>query len=784
MPFFLSNRLLVWFPLVVFALPALAHSREALELWYEQPAEVWEEALPVGNGRLGAMVFGGVAEETIQLNEESIWAGPPVPTMPASAADGLKTARRLVFAGEYAKAEAVLVDRVMAERISPRSYQPLGELQLRLLHEGEPADYRRSLNLRRATAVTSYRIDGTRFRREVLASEPDDVILVRLTAEGDGVIDCDVSLSRQDAQIESAGGNRIMWRGQAKHGDAHLGVRYFAELAAECEGGTCTSSGGGLSIRGAKAVTLLITAATDYNRQAPESPLQKDRAAACSETLQAAASHGFDQLAARATASHRELFDRVSIDLGPSSPLPTDKRIKALQAGASDPDLAALYFQYGRYLLIGSSRPGNLPANLQGIWNPHIEAPWNADYHVNINLQMNYWPAEVANLSECHLPLLEFVEGLVPSGRETASALGCRGFCGGHTSDVWRFTAPNGKPKWGMWVVGPAWGAQHFLEHYRFTRGEALLRDRAFPVLREASQFFIDWLIDDPDTGLLVSGPSTSPENLFIAPGGDVAAVSMGCAMDQQIIWDLFTNTLEAAEVLGVDDQLIQQVRETRQRLSPTRIGVDGRVMEWSRPFVEQNEGHRHISHLFGVHPGRQFSFESTPDVMRAARKTLEHRLANGGGHTGWSRAWIINFWARLRDAEKAHENVVALFTKSTLPNLFDTHPPFQIDGNFGGTAGVAEMLLQSHAVSNKGPVVELLPALPDAWPRGSVEGLRARGGYEIDLAWDAGQLTGGTLTSLSGVPGVVVYGDKRQALDLPAGESISLAELFSAVEP
>jgi len=756
------------------------------QLWYSQPAGRWTEALPVGNGRLGAMCFGGVANARIQLNEESVWAGPPAPGDTPAMRELLPAAREAWFAGDYGKAES-LVARGMGERISPRSYQTLGDLHITLVGLViEPEKYRRQLDLRTAIATTTFEIGGVTYTRQVFASPVDDVLVVRLEASESGGLSLDATLDRPaDFAVEQQNNGDLVMYGQAQHKGKQLGVRWHTTLRTANEGGQVVREGDRVSVRQATAVTFYLAAATDYNRKSPQQPLDDDLAERCTATLDQAAGKSFAQLRDDHVRAHQALFDRVTLDLGSedNDDLPTDQRLERVQQGVSDPGLEALYFQYGRYLLISCSRPGCLPSNLQGLWNEHIEAPWNSDYHLNINTQMHYWPAEVTGLSECHLPLLELTERLIPAGQQTAKTMfAARGATAGHTTDAWLWTSIIGRPQYGMWPHGLGWNALHFTEHFRFTGDLQFLRKRAYPLLTEASLFYLDYLTPHPDTGELVAGPDTSPENTYRGRDGKSHHVSMGPSMSQQIIWETFTATLEAAELLGVDDEFTAEVRSARDNLHLPQIGEDGRLMEWIEPFDEPEPGHRHISHLFAVHPGRQYNRADTPQMLAAARKSIDYRLANGGGHTGWSRAWVINMFARFGDGEQAHENVEALLAKSTHPNLLDNHPPFQIDGNFGGTAGMAEMLVQSH-VQHEPPSgsyeIELLPALPSAWPDGSVTGLHARGGFVVDIQWQEGKLQQATVRSTGGDHCWLRYGDQQRELELADGESVTVdAEL------
>jgi len=549
--------------------------RSDLRLWYRQPAQKWTEALPIGNGRLGAMVFGGTTVERIQLNEDTLWAGPPVPEDRVGAYKHIAKARKLIFEGKYSEAQRIMQREVMAPRISPRSHQTLGDLRLRFPRGQVITDYRRELDLDTGIARVIYRDGDATFTREVFASAVDQCIVVRLSCDKPNSITVDVGLDRPvDFELGLVGPDTLSMSGQASQDGKHKGVKYCTQMQAKHEGGQIEAKDKTISISKADAVTLLLAAATDYNFDEPYKPLKSDLGLVCAKQLSAVGKRSFERIKADHIAEHRRLFRRVSLDLGttPAAGEPTDERLRALREGADDPALTALYFQFGRYLLISCSRPGTMPSNLQGLWNGHIAAPWNADYHININIQMNYWPAEVTNLSECHEPFFKLTEALVPSGRKTArDVYNCRGFVAHHTTDAWLHTSPFGSVGYGMWPMGAAWCTQHFMEHYRFGGDEKFLKTRAYPVLKEASLFFLDWLVEHPRTGKLVSGPSNSPENRFRTPDGKTCNLSMGPSMDQEIIWDTFTNLIEAAEILGIDDDFVREVIAARSKLALAR---------------------------------------------------------------------------------------------------------------------------------------------------------------------------------------------------------------------
>ncbi len=754
-----------------------------LKLWYAEPARAWTHALPVGNGRLGAMVFGGAAEARYQINEDSLWCGRPHDYARDGAARYLPEIRRLLLDGKQREAEQLAMEHFMSSPLRQVPYQPFGDLKLTFHGHEEVEAYHRELDLDTAIATTTYRVDGVTYTRQTFASFPDQVLVVRLWCDEPGALRFTATLTSPNEEVRTWKvddrtlailGRARDFKMQGVETPMPGAVRFEGRCQVRISGGRATVDDGQIEVEGANAATLILAMATNVRTY---KDLSADPGQRCDEALRRAAEKTPRQICDAHVADHQALFRRVSLDLGPArtAELPTDQRVLKF-AEREDPQLAALFFQYGRYLMIASSRAGGQPANLQGLWNESTSPPWDSKYTVNINTEMNYWLTEPTNLGECGRPLFDALVEIAESGRSTAKKhYDASGWVLHHNFDLWRGTAPINASNHGIWPTGGAWLCQHLWWHYVYGGDKQFLRDRAYPLMKGAAEFFVDYLIEDPrsDRRWLISGPSNSPEN-----GGLV----MGPTMDHQIIRDLFANTAEAARVLDVDEEFAKRLDALRVRIAPNRIGRHSQLQEWLEDKDDPKNDHRHVSHLWGLFPGSEITVD-TPELLAAARQSLIFR---GDGGTGWSRAWKINFWARLLDGDHAHLMLKNLLTLTDSPltdykgggvyaNLFDAHPPFQIDGNFGATSGITEMLMQSHRRDAEGRyIIELLAALPSVWPEGRISGLRARGGFTLDIAWKNGMLSEAYIKGSGDNSCIVRYGHKTVQIE-PATASIRL---------
>ena len=763
-----------------------------LKLWYEHPADAsvpddkngwnddpeWLKSLPLGNGSLGVMVFGDVNRERIQLNEESMWSGSPDDNDNPDAPKYQDKIRKLLFEGRYREATALTDQTQICKRAGSGygngakvpfgCFQTLGDLWIDWGKNAEYQDYYRELDLNDAVVRVHYTQEGVTYTREIFTSYPDQVMVAKFTADKPGQISISCSMTRPERYRTFSEDNQLIMTGALSDGKGGDGLEYMARLKASIKNGTVEYSDSAITVKNADEVVLLLSASTDYKLKYPEYK-GRDYKNITRQNIERAIQKNYAGLLKAHTSDYRQFFNRVSINLGSNTKdtIPTDQRVQRFKETKNDAHLYELVFQYGRYLLISSSRPGTLPANLQGIWANKIQTPWNGDYHTDVNIEMNYWPAEVTNLSEMHLPMFDLIASLVEPGSKTAQVqYNSKGWVVHPITNVWGYTSPGESASWGMHTGAPAWICQHIGEHYRFTGDKEFLK-KMYPVLKGAVEFYMDWLVADPKTGKLVSGPAVSPENTFIAPDGSKSQISMGPTHDQQVIWQLFDDFSMASNDLGVNDDFAANVEKAKNNLAKTQIGSDGRIMEWAKEYPEAEPGHRHISHLFAVHPGSQINPLQTPELADAARKSLSHRLMSdtnyGAASIGWSAAWQISLNARLHQQEKANASVDMVLSNSINPNLFGNCPPFQMDNNFGFTAGITEMLLQSHVKDSNGQfIIDLLPALPQAWPSGEIKGLVARGGFVVDLIWENGQLEHVRVQSRLGKPCFLKYKEKK----------------------
>jgi len=738
-------------------------SSNNLKLWYTKPAQKWTEALPIGNGRLGAMIFGGVENDRIQFNEETLWNGAPNDYAHKGAYQYLGQIRQLLFDGKQKEAEDLAMNEFMSVPLKQKTYQAFGDLNLHFPNQQTFTNYYRDLDLKNAVCRVSYKSNGTNFTREYLSSFPDQVIAIRLTADKAKTLNFSLDMDAlHESKTTTTNGNSLTLKVQVKDG----ALRGVASLKVVSDG-TVSAKGNQLSVSGAKTATIYLAAATNYvsYKDVSGNPEQK-----VDQVLAQLQSKSYDNVRESHIADYQKLFNRFDVQFTENDrvKLPTNERIIAFSKTPDDPQLLALYIQYGRYLLISSSRPGTQPANLQGIWNDQLAPAWDSKWTVNINTEMNYWPAEIANLAECQEPLYDLIADCAETGKSVAKEhYNASGWVLHHNTDIWRGAAPINHSNHGIWVTGGAWLSRHLWEHYQFSQDKQFLAQKAYPLMRGAAEFFTQFLIKDPKTGYLISTPSNSPEN-----GGLVA----GPTMDHQIIRALFRSCIEASEILKTDQEFAQKLKEMLPQIAPNKIGQHGQLQEWMEDLDDPTNKHRHVSHLWAVYPGNEINWRQTPDLMKAARQSLIYRGDDG---TGWSLAWKINFWARFLDGNHAYDMVKLLFRPVQIENtvyvsggglytnLFDAHPPFQIDGNFGAPAGMIEMLVQSQLNE-----IAILPALPDALPSGKISGVCARGGFELTFSWANGKLQKLEVLSKAGQNCKLHYGDKLIEIPTEKGKT------------